>query len=131
MSADVWYVDSSAFVKLVRREPETRALQRWLRGRRTCSSDLLRTEVRRLIVDEATSVRELCIAAIDALPLIRMTPTIFDRAGDLPGAHLRSLDALHLEAALALGPDLAGIVTYDRRLAEAARTLPVETASPS
>lgn len=131
MTADVWYLDSSAFVKLVRREPETRALQRWLRGRRTCSSDLLRTEVRRAILDEPASVRELCTAAIGALPLVRITPPIFDRAGDLPGAHLRSLDALHLEAALALGPDLAGIVTYDRRLAEAARSLPVETASPA
>jgi predicted nucleic acid-binding protein len=33
---------------------------------------------------------------------------------------LRSLDAIHLATALVLGPDLAGIVAYDRRLARAA-----------
>ena len=42
------------------------------------------------------------------------------QAGRLEPAALRSLDAIHLASALLLGSDLAGIVTYDRRLAEAA-----------
>ncbi|MBK5250721.1 MAG: VapC toxin family PIN domain ribonuclease, partial [Actinomycetales bacterium] len=44
---------------------------------------------------------------------------------------LRSLDAVHLAAALSLGDDLEGIVTYDDRLAEAAQANGVPVASPS
>ncbi len=131
MGGDIWYLDSSAFMKLVRAEPETDALVRWLRNRPTCSSDLLRTEVRRAVIDEPTSTRQLCESAIGALTLVRLTPEIFDRAGETPGARLRSLDALHLEAARALRADLAGIVTYDRRLTSAALDLDIAVAAPA
>jgi uncharacterized protein len=43
---------------------------------------------------------------------------------------MRSLDAIHLAAALSLGRDLAGIVTYDRWMAEAAQTLGLRVAAP-
>lgn len=43
---------------------------------------------------------------------------------------LRTLDALHLAAALDLGDDLAGIVSYDTRLAEAARGIGIEVIAP-
>ena len=36
-------------------------------------------------------------------------------------AVIRTLDAIHLAAALAAGEDLGGIVTYDARMADAAR----------
>jgi len=39
---------------------------------------------------------------------------------------LRTLDAIHLAAARLLGDDLAGIVTYDRRMTEAATGLGLE-----
>jgi len=130
MSGDVWYLDSSAFVKLLRREDGTTALRRWLRGRRTCSSDLLRTEVRRAVTGDDTTTLELAETALAAVTLVRLTPAIFDGAGRLPGRDLRSLDALHLGAALAIGDDLAGIVTYDRRLARAADDLGIAVVAP-
>ena len=43
---------------------------------------------------------------------------------------IRSLDALHLAAALELGDELEGIVTYDRHLAEASRVLGIRTVAP-
>lgn len=43
-----------------------------------------------------------------------------DRAGDLEPDALRSLDAIHLAAALSIGPDLAVLITYDERLRDAA-----------
>lgn len=43
---------------------------------------------------------------------------------------LRSLDALHLAAAMSLGSDLAGIVAYDERLVDAASEQGIPTASP-
>lgn len=41
------------------------------------------------------------------------------------------LDALHLAAALEMGEDLRGVVTYDDRLIEASRTAGVEVMSPT
>ena len=40
---------------------------------------------------------------------------------------VRSLDALHIASAETLGPELTSLVTYDKRMAEAARSsgLPV------
>ena len=44
---------------------------------------------------------------------------------------MRSLDALHLAAALVLGEELAGIVAYDRRLLAAAASLEIAAVSPT
>jgi predicted nucleic acid-binding protein len=44
---------------------------------------------------------------------------------------MRSLDAIHLAAAMSLGPDLGVVVTYDERLAAAADLLGLPIASPS
>jgi predicted nucleic acid-binding protein len=40
-----------------------------------------------------------------------------------PEVQLRSLDAIHLAAAQTVGDDLRAVVTYDRRLADAAGAL--------
>lgn len=62
--------------------------------------------------------------------VIRIDGEVFDRAGRLSPPTLRSLDALHLAAALTLGPDLAGIVAYDDRLSAAAAAVGLDVASP-
>lgn len=119
-SDEVWYFDTSAFVKLVVKESQSSALNHWLRGRTLASSDLLRTEARRATRGHDLSIRHRCERLLDGLPLIRLSADVFDRAGSLDGENLRSLDALHIAAALTLGPSLAGMVTYDARLASAA-----------
>jgi uncharacterized protein len=43
---------------------------------------------------------------------------------------LRSLDAIHLAAAMTLARELAGVVTYDRRMAEAADALSLHVEAP-
>jgi predicted nucleic acid-binding protein len=59
-----------------------------------------------------------------------VTAEVFDRAGAMAPPELRSLDALHLAAAMSLGRDLAGIVAYDDRLALAASHAGLKVASP-
>ncbi len=49
----------------------------------------------------------------------------------LEPAAVRTLDAIHLATALALGDDLQEIVTYDRRMTEGARRLGLPVASPA
>lgn len=68
---------------------------------------------------------------LDSLVLTEVTAAIFEAAARLDASGLRSLDAVHLAAALDLGGDLDGIVTYDERLAEAARAYGVPVTAPA
>ena len=126
------YLDSSAFVKLVVEEPETAALRGFLAGRagRRVSSVLLRTEslraVRHLGADALATVRE----GLRRVDLVAIDDRILEAAGTLEPRVLRTLDAIHLATALAVGDDLDAIVTYDDRMAEAARFLGLSTATP-
>ena len=126
----IWYLDTSALTKFVRPEPETRPLRRWLATKRWIISDLHRTELRRA----AARAGGRALARADRLlaesDLVRIDAETFDRAGRLSPLDLRSLDALHLAAAMTLGPDLAGIVAYDERLMTAAVAAGITVASP-
>ena len=128
-----YYVDTSALVKLVVGEPETEALRAWLaaENREPVSSDLARAEllraVRRAAPDRLVDAR----AVLDAVTLVEVTTAIFEDAGRIDPTILRSLDALHVSAALDLGDDLEGIVTYDERLADAAAANGISVVSPS
>ncbi|MGQ0846841.1 MAG: PIN domain-containing protein [Sporichthyaceae bacterium] len=116
----IWYLDTSAVAKLIRAETETPALRRWLRGRRWILSDLHRTELRRAAARAGGRAPARADRLLADSDVVTLTPARFDEAGRLQPGTLRSLDALHLAAAQALGPDLAGLVVYDERLAAAA-----------
>ncbi len=131
MSADVAYVDTSAFVKTVHAEAESEALVLYLLGwDRFSSSALLHVEavrtLRRLSVDLARFGE-----AAARINFLDLTVPILDTAARLDPPALRSLDAIHLASALSLGSDLGVIVTYDQRLAQAAITLGLPVASPT
>ncbi len=55
---------------------------------------------------------------------------ILDGAGLLHPDRLRSIDAIHLATAAAIGADLRDIVTYDERMILAASLLGIPTATP-
>jgi len=127
-----FYVDTSALVKLVVAETETVALRSWLQetDRELVASDLARTEliraVRRSVPDRLLQAR----AVLDSVTLVEVRTSMFEGAGRLDPVGLRSLDAIHLAAALDLGDDLEGLVTYDDRLAEAAIANGVPVVAP-
>lgn len=64
------------------------------------------------------------------LDLVRVGDRVLERASGLPPPLLRSLDAIHLATAEQLGVDLARVVTYDERMADAARGLGWTVAAP-
>ena len=70
-------------------------------------------------------------AVLDSITLVKLTTATFDAAGRLEPVLLCMLDALHLAVALDLGDDLDAVVTYDDRLAEAARSNGVAVLAPS
>ncbi|MFP5335516.1 MAG: hypothetical protein ACLGIV_09395 [Actinomycetes bacterium] len=73
--------------------------------------------------------QELASDILDRVSLYEVPGSLFREAGLLPGAALRSLDALHLIAAVRLSVD--AVVTYDVRMADAARHLGLRTLSPA
>lgn len=126
------YLDTSALVKLVVAEPETPALREWLLSdeRDPVSCDLTRTELLRAVRRVAPELAVQARRVLDSITLIQVGTVTFDAAGRLDPALLRTLDAVHLAAALALGDDLDTVVTYDDRLAQAARVNGVQVTSP-
>jgi predicted nucleic acid-binding protein len=56
---------------------------------------------------------------------------VLERAGGLRPANLRSLDAIHLVAALSLGDELDDVVTYDSRMFAAATAQGLNAVSPA
>jgi uncharacterized protein len=123
MSAErATYVDSSALVKLAVREPESAALRRYLvRRRPLVSSALARTEVVRALLPLGPDAIRRGRDVLARLDLLRINDRLLDAAGLLAPADLRSLDAIHLASAEQFGSDLRAFVTYDERLATAAR----------
>lgn len=129
------YLDSSALVKLVQVELESRALSRYLRNHRDDSratSALARVEVVRALDDGGPIARAHARRVLDRLFLIDVSRELLDDAAELgPAILLRSLDAIHLASARQIGADLRAIVTYDRRMAAAANGLGFVVESPS
>ena len=127
------YLDTSALTKLVVTERETSALRAWLAetDRAPVSCDLARAElmraVRRVTPDRVPQAR----AVLDSVALGSVPALLFEQAGRFDPVSLRSLDAIHLASALNLGDDLDGLVTYDDRLAVAARHCGVTVIAPA
>lgn len=129
----VWYVDTSAAVKLVVHEPDTAALGNWIASTSDTlvSCDLIRTELLRAAGRAAPAAVVLARNVLDALALSTVTTATFERAAQLAPAEMRSLDAIHLAAALEFGDELSGLVTYDARLAAAAMRHGITVVAPT
>lgn len=125
------YLDSSAIVKLVVAEAESTGLRHYVRRRRSLvTSALARTEVLRAVLPAGDAAVTAARRALAAVQLVRINDRILTAAGTLLPVELRSLDAIHLATAQLLGDDLRQLVTYDDRLAEAARQLDIPVVSP-
>ncbi len=125
------YLDTSAALKLVLDEPESAALVAHLDRQRPelLACWLLETELRRAAVREPALTQTAVSDLLTGVALHGTPASLFREAGLLPGPHLRSLDALHLAAALRLGVDR--LLTYDGRMASAARELGLAVLAPA
>ncbi len=125
-----WYLDTSALTKLVASEQESPELQAWLNGRTIATSELSLVELlraaRRYSNDASARAEEL----LADTHLIVLNLGILRAAAALLPPELRSLDAIHVASALSLGSDCEGMITYDRRMQEAARHAGLTVESP-
>ncbi|MGH3545782.1 MAG: type II toxin-antitoxin system VapC family toxin [Mycobacteriales bacterium] len=118
------YIDSCALVKLVRAEEHSTAIAQYVSAATAAmiSSELTRTEVHRALWrnQEDPTVHAAAEKLLRPVATLPIGPAV-DSAAELPHQHLRSLDALHLATALKLGAAVSAFITYDQRLAQAAR----------
>ena len=131
----VFYLDTSAAMKLIRQEKETAALVQWQKDMageppQFVSSDVIRTELMLAATGWGVPAAEVQ-PLINSLTLIRVTSAVCESAGRLSGMGLRSLDAIHLASAMLLSGSLESIVTYDKRMLDAARHLGLSAISPA
>ena len=129
------YLDASALVKLATPERETAALRTYLlRCSARLTSRVALVEVPRALTRRAVETQAV-VAAFDAafegLEVVELDDTVAMAAASLPPVGLRSLDAIHLASAMTVGGELTAFVTYDVRLADAARLAGLTVVAPS
>lgn len=126
------YTDTSALAKMVVEEAESPALLSWCSTHAvqkiTCA--LTRTELIRAVRRHNPHNTPAAIKLLEETAIINLDSSVFAEAGILPPLELRSLDAIHLAAARLLGDQLDGMLTYDRRLAEAAENIGIRCYAP-
>lgn len=130
----VVYADTSALLKRVVAEPESAGVRRVLAervgaGDVIAASSLAWLEVwRSLRRAAAVDLPAATTAALSGVVEIPLTEDLLVRARAIGPAGLRSLDAVHLTSAVAVGA--TAILGYDLRLTDSAALLGLEVLSP-
>ena len=125
------YIDASAIVKLVLTEPESDEMARWyVESDRVSTSLVGIVETRRAVARRPHDSVHL-ERVVSGIEVIGVTVRIGERAAAIAPPMVRTLDAIHLATAISIGTSLTSFVTYDDRLAEAARTLGLPVVSPA
>ncbi len=124
------YVDTSALLKRYLDEPDSLQAESylladaaWFSGRHTYA-ETRRNLARALEGEDLVRLRDAFEDDWRRFNVIEVDEVTCRLAADISEqAPLRSLDALHLGAATRLGPQVLSVLTYDVRLAQAARHL--------
>lgn len=127
------YLDSSALVKLIAPEPETEALLGMFDSSAEGATSALATvEVMRAVRRARLGARALerARSVLASVARVAVDAPILESAAALAPRRLRSLDAVHLATALALREELSWLVSYDRRLSEAAELAGLPAIAP-
>jgi uncharacterized protein len=125
------YLDTSAFVKLCWPEPESESLHAYLKGwPLRVSAALLWTEALRAAQRQPATRVAQTVRLLERIPIMEVDRALYRQAGLLGPSNMRSLDALHVAAAMALGTDLGVVITYDDRMAAAAGLFGLPVDSP-
>lgn len=133
----VFYADTSALVKLIRRETGTRELTAFLDHADLVSSELTRTEIPRALRRAAAGDPRLSQEdafdkvgqLIEAVALCPVDRHLLDAAGALSEPSIRALDSIHIVSAVSVSP-IDAFITYDERQGAVARLAGLRTVAP-
>jgi uncharacterized protein len=120
-------------VEVVRPIDARVALMRYLaQGGPMYASRIAAVELRRAVRrQDDRAADEQAELVLEAVRLIEFDGDMARAAGELPPPSLRTLDALHVAAALALGDECGAFVSYDTRLNDAAKQAGLTVQSPT
>lgn len=128
------YLDTSAAAKLVHPEVESAALAVFLVERIAnplVSSALLYPELVRAVSRHRPELAARATALLQRIMIVPLTNDVVVNAATIGTPALRTLDALHLATAATITDDLDTLITYDKRLADAAVGIGLSVAAPS
>ena len=125
------YMDTSAIAKLILDEPGSAEMARWyIESERIVTSRVGIVEMRRVAARHAHDVAHLEVV-LRSVETLELDAPVARAAAAVGPAALRTLDAIHLASAIALLPEIDAFVTYDDRLADAARGLGLPVVRPA
>jgi predicted nucleic acid-binding protein len=125
-----WYIDSSAIIKLIKPELETKTLLQQLPLSIT-TSQLSRVEVIRTINSNFGDLLEDAYDVLLDIPMIPVDHSVLLGAENLPTfIKLRALDSIHIATAYSMKNEIEGVITYDKEMVKAASALGFKTKSP-
>ncbi len=131
MAGKLLYLDSSAIVKLVVPEPETKAVRELMRSwPERVSSVVARIEVERVARQIGPGAVRRARTILSRIALVDLDEDVVQRAA-LDPVELRTLDAIHLATAISLGGDLGAVCAYDVRLGSAAISKTIDVLAPA
>jgi predicted nucleic acid-binding protein len=126
------YLDTSGLGRVLLAEPDATAIRSVLEQHDDWwSSELLVVELRRFAARESlTDPAEKLLEEID---LLRVDSDTLQRASRVEPSEVRSLDAIHLDAAIRLkeGGKIGSVLTYDHQLQAGCRHHGLDIAAPS
>ncbi len=132
MAGKLLYLDSSAIVKLVVPEPETRALRELLRSwPERVSSGVAQIEVERVARRIGAVAVRRARSVLSRIALVDLDEDVVQRAAALDLPELRTLHAIHLATAMSLGVDLGALCAYDVRLGGTASSKTIDVLAPA
>jgi uncharacterized protein len=128
----MWYCDTSALVKLLVRENESPALKKFLEGKEIVTSAITRVEMMRVVTLADPLLVPQTKNFLDYLEFIPVNQNVIRTAEDFDSSiRLRTLDALHFATILTVNDGIDGVITYDRKLAEAIDQIGQKVAAPT
>lgn len=126
------YFDSSALVKLIAPEPESKALSDWVRDRLEqprITSALSQVDVLRGFREQGPAIEDLATIVLSKLDRLPVKQDVLDAAVALR-SKVSPVAAIHLASACKLREGLHAYVSYDEELLAAAAEEGLTTASP-
>jgi uncharacterized protein len=134
----ILYVDTSALLKLLVREAESPVIERELvRWSSLATSIVTEVELPRAVARAREDRPDAVIDGSLILQGVVASAAIIDLSEDIVAVsrnvapvHVGALDAIHIANALSLGRELAGVATYDNRMADALGRTGVTVVAP-